>query len=79
MKRRKPNRLQGYDYSEDNLYFVTSCVHDMVCCFGDVVVGTGRDLSTNAGRDLSTNAGRDLSTNARHTGTGRDLSLRVEY
>lgn len=47
MKQRKSNRLKGYDYSKDNLYFVTSCVHDMICCFGDivVVVGTGRDLS----------------------------------
>jgi putative transposase len=68
MKHRKPNRLHGYDYSEDNLYFVTSCVHDMVCCFGDVVVGTGCDLSTNAGRDLPTNAG--------DAGRGRALSLR---
>lgn len=37
MKQRKPNRLKGYDYSQDNLYFVTSCVHNMICCFGDVV------------------------------------------
>lgn len=59
MKRRKPNRLKGYDYSKDNLYFVTSCVHDMICCFGDIVVGTGRDLSDDEDRD----------------GTGRDLSL----
>ena len=51
---RKPNRLKGYDYSKDNLYFVTSCVHDRICCFGEIVwtdlgeinvVGTGRDLS----------------------------------
>ena len=45
MKQRKANRLKGYDYSQDNLYFVTSCVQDMICCFGDIVVGTGRDLS----------------------------------
>ena len=44
MKHRKPNRLKGYDYSSDNLYFVTSCVQNMICCFGDIV-GTGRDLS----------------------------------
>lgn len=44
MKTRKPNRLKGFDYAQDNLYFVTSCVHKMVCCFGDVV-GTDRDLS----------------------------------
>jgi REP element-mobilizing transposase RayT len=37
MKERKPNRLQGYDYSSDNLYFVTSCVHNRICCFGKIV------------------------------------------
>jgi putative transposase len=60
MKDRKANRLKGYDYSLDNLYFVTSCVKDMVCCFG--VVGTGRDLS-----------GDDAGTD--RAGSGRDLSL----
>jgi putative transposase len=46
VKNRKSNRLKGYDYSKNNLYFVTSCVKNMACCFGDVVlVGTGRDLS----------------------------------
>jgi hypothetical protein len=38
--------MAGYDYSWNNLYFVTACVKDMICCFGNVVdVGTGRDLS----------------------------------
>lgn len=46
MKKRKLNRLKGYDYSKNNLYFVTSCVKNNLCCLGDVVyVGTGRDLS----------------------------------
>jgi putative transposase len=46
MKNRKRNRLNGYDYSKNNLYFVTSCVKNMECCFGNVVsVVTGRDLS----------------------------------
>ena len=46
MKNRKRNRMVGYDYSRNNLYFVTSYVKNMECCFGDVVpVGTGRDLS----------------------------------
>lgn len=51
MKNRKRNRLIGYDYSQDNLYFVTICVKGMLCCLGDIipddaaVVGTGRDLS----------------------------------
>ena len=36
-----------YDYSQDNLYFVTICVKNMECCFGEIhsLVGTGRDLS----------------------------------
>lgn len=77
MKQRKPNRLKGYDYSQDNLYFVTSCVQDMICCFGDVVVGTGRDLSVNVNNNNVVGTGRDLSGNDDNvTGTGRDLSLR---
>lgn len=55
MNERKPNRVHGYDYSSDNLYFVTSCVHERICCFGEIVpvnpAGTGRDVG--AGRDLS--------------------------
>ncbi|PVY43010.1 transposase [Pontibacter virosus] len=41
MKRpdRKQNRLDGYDYSRDALYFVTSCVKDKICCFGEVING----------------------------------------
>nr|WP_314896061.1 transposase [uncultured Flavobacterium sp.] len=47
MKNRKRNRMLGYDYSQNNLYFVTICVQDRKCCFGNVIdtVGTGRDLS----------------------------------
>lgn len=67
MKQRKPNRLKGYDYSQDNLYFVTSCVQDMICCFGDIVVGTGRDLSGNQNDE----SGNDND----NAGTGRDLSV----
>lgn len=57
MRVRKHNRMKGYDYSRDNLYFVTICVDGMKCCLGDVVdadcnanlnfdaVGTARELS----------------------------------
>ncbi|WP_112112474.1 transposase [Flavobacterium aciduliphilum] len=46
MKQRKSNRLKGYDYSKNNLYFVTNCVKNNLCCLGRVIpVGTGRDLS----------------------------------
>ena len=36
MKIRKHNRLPGFDYSTDNLYFITSCVHNRDCCFGEI-------------------------------------------
>lgn len=46
MRNRKSNRLKGYDYSQNNLYFITNCVKNNLCCFGNVIhVGTGRDLS----------------------------------
>ena len=46
MKKRKPNRLKGYDYSKNNFYFITNCVKNNRYCLGEVVhVGTGRDLS----------------------------------
>lgn len=45
MKIRKKNRMKGFDYTSDNLYFVTSCVKNNDCCLGRVIpVGTGRDL-----------------------------------
>ncbi len=73
MKHRKPNRLKGFDYSQDNLYFVTSCVHNRVCCFGEIVVGTGRDLPNNGDHVVGT--GRDPSNNNDDiTGAGRDVS-----
>ncbi|NDK57178.1 transposase [Pontibacter fetidus] len=34
---RKLNRLNGFDYSRDALYFITSCVQDKACVFGNVV------------------------------------------
>jgi putative transposase len=36
MKDRKLNRLQGYDYNRNALYFVTSCVQDRICVFGKI-------------------------------------------
>ncbi|QCR22521.1 transposase [Pontibacter sp. SGAir0037] len=39
---RKRNRLSGYDYSSEGLYFVTSCVQDRVHAFGEVVEGEMR-------------------------------------
>ncbi len=39
MRERKRNRLLRFDYSRDNLYFVTSCVQDRICCFGSISNG----------------------------------------
>ena len=36
--------MQGFDYSSNNIYFVTICVKDRKCCFGEIV-GTARELS----------------------------------
>lgn len=46
MKNRKRNRMNGFDYASNRLYFVTNCVKNNVCCLGRVVpLVTGRDLS----------------------------------
>ncbi|HTN68282.1 MAG TPA: transposase [Dysgonamonadaceae bacterium] len=39
MKERKKNRMINFDYSSDNLYFVTSCTKDKICCFGEIING----------------------------------------
>ncbi|WP_317856142.1 transposase [Chakrabartyella piscis] len=36
--KRKPNRLQNYDYSENGAYFITICTQNKQCLFGDVGV-----------------------------------------
>ncbi len=33
---RKPNRLREFNYAQDRIYFITTCVHDRVCVFGEV-------------------------------------------
>ena len=35
---RKPNRLKGYDYSQNGAYFVTICVRDRRKLLGGIVV-----------------------------------------
>ena len=34
---RKSIRLKGYDYSQAGLYFITICVNDRECLFGEIV------------------------------------------
>ena len=40
MKERKKNRLINFDYSSDNLYFVTNCTKDNIRCFGEIKNGS---------------------------------------
>lgn len=37
MKKRKRNRIKGYDYSKNNLYFVTCCVKNKEYCLSEIV------------------------------------------
>ena len=36
---RRSIRLKGYDYSRSGLYFITLCVVDRICVFGNIVNG----------------------------------------
>ncbi len=38
-KNRKPNRLKGYDYSREGLYFITICTKDRLPYFGKIENG----------------------------------------
>jgi len=39
LPQRRSIRLQGYDYSQEGLYFVTICCQDKICRFGKVYEG----------------------------------------
>jgi putative transposase len=36
---RKSIRLKGYDYSQEGVYFITICVQDSACLFGEITDG----------------------------------------
>ena len=36
---RRSIRLKGYDYSCEDLYFITICCYDRICVFGNIVTG----------------------------------------
>lgn len=36
MRQRKRQRLRGFDYAADGAYFITICVQDRACVFGDI-------------------------------------------
>jgi len=34
---RRSLRLQGYDYAQAGAYFVTLCMQDRICLFGEII------------------------------------------
>jgi len=46
---RRSIRLKEYDYSQEGLYFITICVQDRKCLFGEIVVGVHELILNDAG------------------------------
>lgn len=65
-KNRKRNRKEGFDYSQDNLYFITICVQNRICCFGSIPASHNVDLSPMQDPNPSPNPTRDLSVQETH-------------
>lgn len=63
---RRSIRMKGYDYSQEGLYFITICVQNKECLFGDITVGAypcGRpnDDGGNGNDEISSNNEISLS------------------
>ena len=41
LPKRKPNRLDGFDYSSNGAYFITICTKDRKEILSKIAVGTG--------------------------------------
>ena len=54
---RRSIRLQGYDYSQAGLYFITICCQDRVCLFGEIV-GAENLLPNNKPKMILNDAGK---------------------
>lgn len=46
LSQRKSIRLQGYDYSKAGLYFITICVQNHKCLFGEIKPSIGENISS---------------------------------
>jgi putative transposase len=62
MKIRKPNRLPGYDYSKEGIYFITICSKERECIFARVGAGLA-SAPTNEIRSAPTNEITPAPTN----------------
>jgi putative transposase len=63
---RRSIRLKGYDYSYPGTYFVTICVHDRRCIFGDII---DRQMIANPAGNMVTNAWNELPKKYEHVAT----------
>jgi len=50
---RKSIRLKEYDYSEAGWYFITTCVQNRTCLFGEIRVGTPQMILNAAGEMIA--------------------------
>jgi len=77
MTERKLNRLQGVDYSKDNLFVENRWywLGEQYPYNVDVTVGTGRDLSLQCGPSVHRNGDLSLPRNDDVSGKNRDLCV----
>lgn len=50
---RKSIRLQGYDYSKSGLYYITICLDDRKCLFGNIVRGNYDEMVLNDAGEIA--------------------------
>ena len=55
---RRSIRLKGYDYSREGIYFITICVQDRDCLFGEIVAGANSDSTLRSPIMILNNAGK---------------------
>ena len=62
---RRSIRLKGYDYSQEGLYFITICVQDKLCLFGEIVgaILCDRPIIENNDRPIIENNDRPIIEN----------------
>ena len=51
MLKRKNNRLKGFDYSQNGVYFITICASDMKCILSDIISEIPNVTETTVGTD----------------------------
>lgn len=47
LQNRKLTRLKGYDYSQNEAYFITICTHNRKCILSEILVGQLKSYTSN--------------------------------